>query len=197
MGLFTRHYTSLPQQLTWPSLCRSLSVNAVDERLQTWGKQLLQLSHLQSLYLQGDYRIYDSTSFTLPTEIGQLQTLKRLVLLNLPIDFPPWIANLPNLRYLMVRGTNLTTIPPWIPQLSQLRILAVENCNLTVLPETLRRMPQLRELWLADTRLRDLSPVQFPPNLRFLSFAGSGCYQHSDLSHLQQALERTRIIPKP
>jgi Leucine-rich repeat (LRR) protein len=134
----------------------------VDHRLQEWGSQFLQLSHLQFLHLQGSSSIYDSTTFSLPVEIGQLRTLKRLTLLNLPINFPAWIADLPNLRYLMVRGTNLMTIPPWIQHLSRLRILAVENCNLTVLPETLRRMHHLRELWLADTRIHDFSPAQFP-----------------------------------
>ena len=197
MGLFTRRYTSLPQTLPWPSLCRRLDVYAVDHRLQEWGSKFLQLSHLQSLHLQGSSSIYDSTTFSLPVEIGQLRTLKRLTLLNLPIDFPAWIADLPNLRYLMVRGTNLTAIPPWIHQMSRLCKLAVENCDLTVLPETLRRMHHLRELWLADTRIRDFSPEQFPSHLRVISFAGSGCYRRSDLSQLQQALKRTRIYPDP
>jgi hypothetical protein len=197
MGLFTRQYASLPQQLTWPSLCRSFSVSAVDDRLQEWGKQLLQLSHLQSLHLQGDCRIYDSTSFALPPEIGQLRTLKRLVLLNLPIDFPEWIVNLPKLRYLMVRGTNLTVIPPWIHQMRQLRILAVENCKLASLPESLRRMHGLQELWLADTQLRELRPEQFPQHLRVLSLAGTGCYPREALTDLRQAFQHTTVYPYP
>ena len=98
MGLFTRQYTALPQTLPWPSLCRRLVVYSVDHRVQEWGPRFLHLTHLQDLSLHGSYTIYDSTTFSLPVEIGQLRTLKRLTLLNLPIDFPTWIANLPNLQ---------------------------------------------------------------------------------------------------
>jgi hypothetical protein len=197
MGLFSRDYSSLPQQISWPSLCRSLHIHPVDAHLQEWGPQFLQLSNLQSLHQQGDYRLYDRVGFTLPTEISQLRTLKRLVLFNLPIGFPEWIADLPNLRYLMVRGTKLTAIPPWIDQLSQLRALAVENGNLTALPEALRRMNHLRGLWLADTQLRDLRPEQFPQQLRVLSLARTSCYQWVDLVRLRQALKSTTIYPYP
>lgn len=197
MGLFTRQYTSLPHTLLWPALCRRMFVFSVDHRVQEWGPNFLQLTHLQELNLMGDSSIYDSTTFSLPVEIGQLRTLKRLTLLNLPIDFPSWIANLPNLRALMVRGTNLTTIPPWIHQLSHLHTLQIENCNLTVLPETLRKMNNLRELGLCDTRLRDFSPEQFPPQLRSINFAGSGCWRRSDLRQLQKALLGTKVHPDP
>jgi hypothetical protein len=197
MGLFTRRYTSLPHTLPWPSLCRRLVVYAVDHQVQEWGPKFLQLVNLRALHLQGDSSIYDSTTFSLPAEIGQLRTIKQLSLLNLPIDFPAWIADLPNLRALMVRGTNLTSIPPWIQQLSHLHTLQIENCDLTVLPETLRKMNNLRELGLCDTRLRDFSPAQFPPQLRSINFAGSGCWRRSDLRQLQKALPSTKVYPDP
>jgi Leucine-rich repeat (LRR) protein len=197
MGLFTLRYTSLPHTLPWPSLCRQLDVHAVDHRVQEWGPKFLQLAHLQALHLQGSSSIYNSTTFFLPVEIGQLRTLKRLTLLNLPIDCPAWIADLPHLRYLMVRGTNLTTIPAWIHRLSRLHTLRIENCDLAVLPETLRKMNNLRELGLCDTRLRDFNPAQFPPHLRSLNFAGSGCWRRSDLRQLQRALPGTRVHPDP
>lgn len=197
MGLLTRQYTSLPHTLLWPSLCRQLVVFSVDHRIQDWGSKFLQLTHLKELILMGDSRIYDSTTFSLPVEIGQLRTLKRLTLLNLPIDFPAWIADLPRLRALTVRGTNLTTIPVWIHQLSHLHTLRIENCDLTVLPKTLRGMNSLRELGLGDTRLRDFSPAQFPPQLRSLNFVGSGCWRRSDLRQLQRALPGTKVHPDP
>jgi Leucine-rich repeat (LRR) protein len=197
MGLFTRQYTSLPPTLLWPSLCRRLVVFSVDHRVQEWGRHFLQLTHLQDLDLMGDRSILDSATFSLPAEIGQLRTLKRLTLLNLPIDFPAWIANLSNLRYLVVRGTNLTTIPSWIHQLSRLHTLRVENCDLTVLPKTLQGMNNLRELGLCDTRLRDFSPAQFPPQLRSLNFAGTGCWRRNDLRQLQRALPGTKVHPDP
>lgn len=195
MGLFTRRYSILPPTLPWPSLCRRLVVYAVDHRLQEWRPIFLQLTHLQELHLQGSSRIYDSTTFSLPVEIGQLRTLKRLTLLNLPIEFPAWIADLPQLRALTVRGTNLITIPAWISQLSRLHTLRIENCDLAVLPETLREMSNLRELGFSDTRLRNFSPTQFPPHLRAINFAGSGCWRRSDLRQLQKALPNTKVYP--
>nr|GFA62925.1 hypothetical protein [Tanacetum cinerariifolium] len=63
---------------------------------------------LRELILMGDSRIYDSTTFSLPVEIGQLRTLKRLTFLNLPIDFPAWIVDLPRLRTL----TNIASKTP-------------------------------------------------------------------------------------
>jgi hypothetical protein len=197
MGFFTRRHTALPHTLPWPSLCRRLVVYAVDHRVQEWGPKFLQLRHLQDLHLQGSSSIYNSTTFSLPVEIGQLRTLKRLTLLNLPIDFPAWIADLSHLRALMVRGTNLTAIPTWIPQLRHLHTLRIENCDLAVLPETLREMNNLRELGLCDTRLRDFSSAQFPPQLRSLNFAGSGGWRRSDLRQLQRELPRTNVQPDP
>jgi Leucine-rich repeat (LRR) protein len=123
MSIFTRRYTGLPHTLPWPSFCRRLVVFAVDHQVQEWGPKFLQLVNLRGLHLQGDWRIYDSKTFYLPAEIGQLRTLKQLTLLNLPIDFPAWIADLTQLRTLTVRGTNLTTIPDWIHHLSHLHTL--------------------------------------------------------------------------
>jgi hypothetical protein len=175
---------------------RSLSVLWIDESVQEWGPELLRLRCLQHLYLQGDSTIWDSKDFSLPTEIGKLQTLRSLTLLNLPVDFPEWIAQLTNLRYLMVRGGNTTMIPEWIVNLKKLHTLRVENCDFQTLPHTLRQMNNLRHLGLVHTqRLQNIRPEQLPKRLKSLDILDSGQYEPADLEQLRQALKGTRINP--
>ncbi len=196
MGLFKRHYERhLPSAPAWPSLCFRLALWHVDNKLLEWGPQLLGFSRLRQLNVSwhaGDAASIDSI---FPPELAQLRTLERVELLNLPITFPEWVRALPNLRYLMVRGTESTHIPEWICELKQLRTLRVENCALTTLPATLRQMTNLRELGLSDTQIRDFSPEQFPPHLKRLTFHGSGYYVRQDVARLQQTLKGTKIWP--
>ena len=83
---------------------RRLSVLWIDESVLQWGPELRRLRYLRKLHLQGDLSLCDSKDFSLPTEIGELHTLRTLTLLNLPISFPEWIAQLTNLRYLYGAG---------------------------------------------------------------------------------------------
>jgi hypothetical protein len=195
MDLFTRHYSSPPAKMAWPALCRHLTILGVDQRLQSWGTHLVACSRLHTLHLQADPSIYDRADFHLPVEIGQLQTLRSLTLLNLPIDFPDWIQRLTHLRYLTVRGTDLTHLPAWISQLRQLHMLRIENCALQSLPESLRYMTQLRELGLCDTQLTDLRAEWFPSKLQRLDFSGTGCYQPQDVVQLQRVFTTTQVYP--
>ncbi len=177
---------------------RRLSVRWVDERVREWGPELSRLRHLRELFLQGDPSIYYLTDFTLPTEIGALRTLRRLELLNLPVDFPEWIANLTDLRYLMVRGTDVREVPDWIVRLKKLHTLRVENCDLQSLPSTLRQMDNLRHLGLCHTPLLpSLSPEQLPRHLKSLDVLNSGCYQRADLWQLKQTIRGMSINPNP
>ena len=177
---------------------RRLWVQWIDERVREWGPELLRLRRLRELYLQGDPSIYYLTDFTLPVEIGALRTLRKLELLNLPINFPEWIVNLPNLRYLMVRGTDATTVPDWIVRLKKLHTLRVENCDLQALPHTLRQMDNLRHLSLCHTPLLpSLSPDQLPKRLKSLNILNSGHYQRPDLWELKRALKGTHVNPDP
>ncbi|MGI4733940.1 MAG: leucine-rich repeat domain-containing protein [Janthinobacterium lividum] len=168
----------------------------VDDSLASWGPQLLRFSQVRELAV----RWYSGAATTIdtlfPPELARLRTLRRVTLLNVPLaDFPAWLIDLPNLQYLTVRGTDVTCIPDWICSLKQLRTLRVENCRLTTLPTTLRQMAALRELGLSDTQIHDFSPAQFPPNLKRLSFHGSGRYVRRDVAKLQQALKGTKIFP--
>lgn len=177
------------------SFRRRLSVLWIDEHVREWGPELLRLRRLRKLHLQGDLSI-DGINFTLPVEIGTLHSLRRLTLLNLPIDFPEWIVNLTNLRYLTIRGTNATEIPEWIVCLKKLHTLRVENCDLQALPHTLRQMDNLRHLSLVHTQmLPNISPEQLPKHLKSLDILDSGQYEPGDLEQLRRALKGTSINP--
>jgi Leucine-rich repeat (LRR) protein len=153
--------------------------------------------HLQELSLQGMGSIFDYPNFILPVEIGQLRTLRKLTLLNLPVTFPDWIAQLSELRDLMVRGTDLVHIPGWISQLQHLHTLHIGNCELQDIPETMRQMNNLRHLEFANIQLRELCPEHFPRRLKTLRFIGGGSYTRRELHELKQALKGTRIYPDP
>lgn len=201
MGLFglfkPRLFTALPAALVAPASCRRLHL-LVGDSLEQAGSQFLQLSRLQELYIQGDNsKLSSGALFGLPAEIGQLHTLQKLSFLNLPIDFPEWIVNLKNLRYLMVRGTDLTNIPPWISELKQLHTLLIEVCDITTLPDTMRHMNHLQGLGLCDTHLLYVTPEQLPQRLKWLHFAGSACCTRQKLAEIQEALKDTKVSPDP
>jgi Leucine-rich repeat (LRR) protein len=196
MELFRpRLISSLPEALA-ASKCRRLLI-WVDEEFQSSGKQLLQLTHLQELSLQGKGSIFDYPNFILPVEIGQLRTLCKLTLLNLPVILPEWITQLSELRELTVRGTNLIQIPDWISQMQRLETLQLGNCQLQNLPETLRHMNNLRHLTFADIQLREIRPEHFPQHLKSLVFSGSGKYSYRQLTQLRQSLKGTKIYSNP
>lgn len=201
MGLFglfkPRLFTSLAAALVAPTACRRLHLY-VENSLEHAGSQFLQLSRLQELSIQGDTsKLFSGARFSLPSEIGQLHMLQKLSFLNLPIDFPEWISNLKNLRYLMVRGTDITSIPPWISELKYLHTLLVEVCDITTLPDTMRYMNHLQELGLCDTHLLQVSPEQLPQKLKWLHFAGSACCTRQKLVEIQAALKDTKVSPDP
>ena len=201
MSLFAlfkpRLFTSLSAASIAPASCRRLHL-FVGDSLEHTGAQFLQLSRLQELYIQGDTsKLFSCALFGLPAEIGQLRTLQKLSFLNLPIDFPEWIINLKNLRYLMVRGTDLTSIPPWISELKHLHTLLVEVCDITTLPDTMRHMNHLQGLGLCDTHLLQVNPEQLPQSLKWLHFAGSACCTKQKLTEIQAALKSTKVSPDP
>jgi Leucine-rich repeat (LRR) protein len=192
MELFRpRLISSLPEALA-AFKCRRLLI-WVDEEFQSSGKQLLQLTHLRELLLHGKSSIFDYPNFILPVEIGQLRTLRKLTLLNLPVTLPEWITQLSELRELTARGTDLIQIPNWISQLQHLDYLHLGNCQLQDLPETFCQMNSLRHLAFADIQLREIRPEQFPLHLKTLEFTGGGSYKSHEVQELKQALRGTKI----
>ena len=194
---FRRHkYESIEDAVTHARHCTSVYVYPCNRDIAGWGEEFLKLQALRELYLQADNAIFYDYSIVLPAEIGKLHKLKKLTLLNFPLtSFPEWIMDLRDLEYLMVRGNDITEIPKDITRLNKLRRLRIENCKLATLPAELSEMHHLKHLGLCDTRLADINVSMFPPKLKSINFAGTGCYRITDLQQLQLQLPNTRIIP--
>lgn len=177
--------------------CEKLELLFIDHNLKEHGPDFLKLKNLKQLSIQAHPAIYDMPDFALPAEIGRLKKLTSLSILNLPLKhYPDWISTLTELEYLMLRGTDITTIPESISRLKKLKILRIENCPLEKLPSALSRMTGLKKLGLCDTRLTDLNAGLFPGNLRELNYSGTGCYDPSDLEKLRMALKKVKVFPR-
>jgi Leucine-rich repeat (LRR) protein len=189
-------FSSLESALIRSEDCETLNLMFIDFNLKNFGSDFLRLKNLKKLYIQGDSSIYEWQDFDLPKEIGQINNLKVLSLLNLPLKtFPIWATKLHNLEYLMVRGTNLTSLPSSISELKNLKTLRVENCPLNKLPIELNQMNKLRHLGFCDTRLKYLSEEFFPTNLKTLNFSGTGCFDKKDLEKIRAIMTNTKVYP--
>ncbi|NVO33132.1 leucine-rich repeat domain-containing protein [Hymenobacter lapidiphilus] len=196
MALFERRlFTSIPEALAAP-VCYRLHLWIEDSQVQEWGPQLLRLPHLRELHLKGLHTVFNDLTYDLPEAWGQLRALREVQLLNLPVAFPTWVRNLPDLRTLTVRGTDATCLPEWIAECQALQTLRMENCALQTLPDSLRHMVWLRHLGLSDTQLPRLDAAQFPRRLRSLDLGGSRRYSPADLERLRQELRSTKVNPR-
>lgn len=164
MKLFTKtKFESLSEAIERPNNCTTLTLLFIKDNLKDSGHSFIQLKNLKKLSIQGDPSIYYDYGFKLPKEIGQLKKLHTLSLLNLPITtFPDWILNLENLRYLMVRGTDINILPGSISRLNFLQTLRIENCPLKVLPEELNQLVNLKTLGLCDTDIEEIDSRTVP-----------------------------------
>jgi hypothetical protein len=198
MRLFRQHkFSDLKSALIHSEDCEILNLMFIDFNPKDLGFDFLRLKNLKELYIQAHPSIYELQDFDLPIEIGQLSNLKVLSLLNLPLKtFPIWATKLHKLEYLMVRGTDLTTIPSSVSELKNLKTLRIENCPLNKLPIALRQMDKLRHLGFCDTRLTYLGEELFPTNLKTLDFSGTSCYDIRDLEKLSTIMTKTKILPK-
>ena len=129
-----------------------------------------------------------------PTLILNGQLLGKLTL-NLPLsEFPDWIRNLTNLKYLMIRGNDVSEIPAFISELKNLKVLRVENCDLDSLPKELSELKGLKELGLADTKVPYFSLDCMPPNLKELGIGGPIYgYDKKELDRVRKALPKTKV----
>ncbi|NEZ60803.1 COR domain-containing protein [Adonisia turfae] len=95
----------------------------------------------------------------LPSEIGQLTNLKKLVLRgNQLSELPPEIGHLINLEILDLRSNRLLELPSEIGQLTNLKKLAASQNQLIELPSEIGQLQNLELLDLRSNKLVDLPP---------------------------------------
>jgi internalin A len=94
----------------------------------------------------------------LPPEIGQLITLRELVLRNNQLsNLPPEIGQLTILQRLDLYDNQLTNLPPEIGKLTALQELHLDNNQLSSLPPEIGKLTALKELNVARQNLHSAS----------------------------------------
>lgn len=160
-----KEYTDLDEAIKEAAKVKEMQLLAFDIDLNNYAKDFLKFTIIERLFIQTDIL---AAAF-LPKEIGELITLKKLEILNVPFrEFPEWIENLENLEYLMVRGCELTVLPTFISKLKKLKVLRIENCELSNIPKELALLENLQELSLVITPIRELPLTHLPKKLKYL-----------------------------
>ncbi|MBO0359652.1 hypothetical protein J0X19_16955 [Hymenobacter sp. BT186] len=128
--------------------------------------------------------------------MGQFIQLRELLVLNLAlIEVPLWLTTLTDLRYVMLRGTDITKLPATISNLHRLELLRIENCQnpLSMLPESFRELRALRYLSFRDTYLRYLPIKHLPPSLTHLELSYSSLLAGVDYDELHSRFPKLRV----
>lgn len=164
----SKSYNDIDMALKNSANVKKLDLQFIND-LDNYATDFLKFVNLKELFIHTYINIK-----TLPVEIGQLTTLKKLGILNTTFDdFPEWITNLVNLEYLMVRGCEFTSVPKTIANLKKLKVLRIENCELAEMPEGINELTSLKELSFAITPILFSSLGNFPKNLKKLDLTAN------------------------
>lgn len=143
---------------------RELDLQGTD--VPTWFGRFDEVPRLRRLQVRW------SSAEDLPDEIAQLRQLKTLIILNMNLSkFPLWICRMTQLRELTVRGTNISRVPDELANLIHLRKLELGNNLLRRCAVDLRGCTDLQCLLIADNDLEEL-PSKLPPETT-LGLAGT------------------------
>lgn len=157
-----------------PNKVRSLWLTKIE--LESLRGRLRQFSRLERLEfrwcpnLEDCYRRETNVTFSpeLRAEILELRRLKSFIILNTPVrEIPMWLAPLPKLGILWVRGTEVREIPAEIRLFSQLRELELGNNDICEVPVEIAQLRRLEFLGLHSTLVAEIPlPVLQMPKLR-------------------------------
>lgn len=100
-------------------------------------------------------------------------------------ELPESIAQLSQLRALILKGNQLTMLPEFITRLARLLELSLSNNQLRTLPESIARLSKLRVLSLMDNKLKRL-----PESVTQLSRLGSLSLSNNQLTTLPESIAR-------
>lgn len=132
--------------------------------------------------------LFNNVKGTLPSSLGQLQSLRKLELSFNPItgNLPESIGNLANLEFLACNGTDLEgSIPASIGKLSQLKELHLSSNRLSgTIPENLGNLAAIEVFNVFDNNLNGALPKSLAKcrNLRQLMVAENHFTNPEDFS---------------
>lgn len=140
-------------------------------------KEIADLTELELLHLAnaGDY----TTTYPMPSEIGQLHKLKELYLWYYPVSgtLPSALYDLENLEVLSLSHVPLDkwSIPSDIAKLHNLRELRLFDCNLAgAIPDEVGQLTGLEDLYLPNNELSGSLPASLG-HLINLKYINLGC----------------------
>ena len=128
---------------TWRAMCPELQERwPEDEQPEDWDGVTMENGRVVKLWLEGFY-----LTGAVPAEIGQLTSLKGLVLTNNQLtSVPAEIGQLTSLKWLGLGTNQLTSLPAEIWQLTSLERLYLSGNQLTSVPAEIGQLTSLREL---------------------------------------------------
>lgn len=114
------------------------------------------LSHdISSFINKTNIEFYISNFKFIPTEIGLMKNLNKIILSNHIIRvIPTEICTLPFLKFLMLGNNIISNIPPMIDNLTSLTKLDLADNNIEIIPTTIGNLTNLINLDLANNKIK-------------------------------------------
>lgn len=158
-------YNSIGRALKNPDRVKRLSLHFTPN-IDDYAKDFLKFRKLTSL----DVLVAGSYTGLLPEQIGELKTLTKLTIINVPFkEFPLWITKLNRLECLRLRGFAYLELHPDVKHLVNLKELSLENCDFTVIPEDVKAIKNLRILGFGANWFLKVEENRLPEHLEVLN----------------------------
>jgi leucine-rich repeat protein SHOC2 len=186
LDLSINQLTSLPESIGKLYKIRELSLS--DNQLKRLSDSICQLSNLRYLSLSNNQLeilpasigqlsnltnldLFKNRLWSLPESIGQLSILSNLQIeYNQLQSLPESLGQLSMLSSLSLDNNQLQSLPESFSQLSRLKKFSFQNNQLENIPESISRLFNLRYIHLSGNPLTDLTILQSPANLIWVSF---------------------------
>ncbi|MBT0609197.1 leucine-rich repeat domain-containing protein [Aequorivita echinoideorum] len=168
---FFRKFTDFDRALKNPKKVRTLKLIISATDFNDYSNQLNLFINLREISIH--VSVNHSNRF--PIEIGNLNNLEKITILNYPLtEFPKCLVNLQNLKYLCLRGNEIEEVPEFKKKVFQnLKVLKLENCELKRIPEFVADLNELEVLSFAITKLNTISEIKLPETIQELNVSGT------------------------
>jgi Leucine-rich repeat (LRR) protein len=172
--IFTKKYSDLKQAILKTISVKRLDLVYPDEDLSTI--DFSQFKNLRELSIQ----LNVDQEHGISNSIGRLEKLEKLSFLNVNFKrFPEWLFDMKRLKYVMVRGCDMTEIPKGFSSLLFLKKLRLENMHIKSIPRDFSKMKNLEQLSLsANFKLKTIETKELPPKLKELNLAATAISEY-------------------